>query len=410
MKKEKSESKKSYLEHITDKTGEIAVHYGFTVIKPPQINNDDLQKLKQFKDCDYYEDALEKIALTRWYMEERMDLEAQPLAIHFKKPFPGHPNKKKVGTETYGFEIMGSSKSTSEALLLKCALAVLEEYGYTDLFVDINSIGDRESISRFERELNSYFRKYAHTIPAKIRQEFKKNHHLMLSDTRAETLDFRKEIPQPVGSLSENSRMHLKEVLECVETFETAYKIKSSVLSNRLYASNTIFEIRKPKDPSKNTDKSTPAVDEEDGELLAYGYRYNHLAKKIGGKREIPTVGVTIFVKKHPEMSKGVMIKNIKKPKFYLVQLGPVAKLKALCIVEMLRKQKIPVYHSITKDKITGQLSGAEYMKTTHVLIMGQKEAIENTVIVRNVSNREQETVSLNELGDFLKKVGKAKK
>ncbi|MFA5888979.1 MAG: His/Gly/Thr/Pro-type tRNA ligase C-terminal domain-containing protein [Candidatus Paceibacterota bacterium] len=409
MAEKETKKEKTYFEDITDKVGEIAIHYGFTVIKPPQINNDDLHKSKQFKDFDYYDDVLEKIALTRWYTEERLDQEAQPIAIHYKKPFTGVLIKKKTNIETYGFEIMGSLKATSEALLLKCAVAVLEECGYTNLFIDINSVGDKESIGKFERELSNHFRKQASTIPARIRQEFKKNYHLMLLDTRDETKDFRKNIPQPIDYLSENSRLHFKEVLECVEAFGVAYKIKPSVLSNKLYASNTVFEIRKLKESL--ADKSdTLLTASDDGELLACGYRYNHLAKKIGGKREIPTTGVTIFIRKNPDMLKKVKIKNIRKPKFYLVQLGSVAKIKALHVVEILRKQKIPIYHSITKDKITGQLSGAEYMKASHVLIIGQKEALENTVVVRNITNREQETVSLNELCGFLKKINKTKK
>ena len=75
----------------------------------------------------------------------------------------------------------------------------------------------------------------------------------------------------------------------------------------------------------------------------------------------------------------------------------------------MLRKQKIPVYHSITKDKITGQLTGAEYMKATHVLIMGQKEAIENSMVVRDIITREQETVPVENLAEFLKNIDKKK-
>ena len=402
-KKEKLRPEKSYLEAITDKIGEIAMHYGFSVIKPPEICDEDIQKHKQFKDFDHHQDTLEKIALTRWYMNERMDLEAQPVTIHYKKPFPGHFDKRKTGTEIYGFEIMGSFKPTSEALLIKCVLAILEECGYKDLFIDINSIGDKESIAKFERELNNHFRKQAHTISAKIRQEFKKNHHLMLMDTRAETIDFRKNVPQPIGFLSENSRLHFKEVLEYVETFDTIYKIKPSILANRLYASNTVFEIRKPKN-SPRQDKFTSIIEEDGGELLAYGYRYNHLAKKIGGKREIPSVGVTLFIKRNPKMAKKISVEKIKRPRLYLAQLGPLAKLKSLHIVERLRKHKIPVYHSITKDKITGQLSGAEYMGASHVLIMGQKEAVDNTVIVRDVISREQETVFLDELCDFLKK------
>ena len=402
MKKKEIKREKVHLESITDKVGEIAMHYGFTVVRSPHVTNEDILKSKQFKGHDHYGDADEKVALTRWYIDGRLDLEPQPVAVHFKKPFSGSSMRKKTNHEMYGFEIMGSNKSTSEALLLRCTLAVLEDFGYENLYIDINSIGDRESINKFERELGSYIRKHAGDLPAKIRSELKKNNYLLLINNSPETKELRQNAPQPIGSLSEIGRLHFKEVLESLETFNTAYKIKPNILSNKLYASNTIFEIRQAKDPAGNLT--------DDGELLAYGYRYNHLAKKIGGKREIPTVGVTIFIKRHPSLNKKVSVKKIKKPRFYLVQLGSTAKLKALNIVEMLRKQKIPIYHSITKDKITGQLSGAEYMKATHVLVMGQKEAVENTMIVRSITNREQETVPLDKLGDFLKKLKGGKK
>ncbi len=380
---------KTHLETMTDKVGEIAVHYGFTIVKAPSITHDDISKSKPFKEFDYYADVEEKVALTRWYTEKRLDLESQPLAIHYKKPLVGSTMKKKIGQEIYGFEIMGSSKSTSEALLLKCTLAVLDEFKYDNLYIDINSIGDKESIGKFERELSGYLRKNASSLSTKMRQDFKNNHYSILTNNSSEIKEFRENAPQTISALSEDARVHFKEVLESLETFDTVYKIKQGLLSNKLYASNTIFEIRQT----------------EAGEVLAYGYRYNHLARKIGGKREIPAIGVTIYVKKNPLTSKKIAIKNIKKPRFYLVQLGSTAKLKALNIIEMLRKQKIPVYHSITKDKITGQLSGAEYMKATHVLVMGQKEAVENSMIVRSIANREQETVALSELAEFLKKL-----
>jgi len=408
VKKDKVKQEKSYATTECDKVGEIAVQYGFTVIKPPHIKPEHISKAKQFKDFDYYSDAEEKAALTEWYINERKETESQPIAIHYKKPLhrqekvasPGTRREggKKPNQEVYGFEVMGSGRSTSEALVMKCVLAVLGDLGYKDLYVDINSIGDKESISKFERELSGYFRKHRHDLTSKLRQEMRKNYYSILADKSEEAKDFRKNAPQPIAMLSDIARAHFKEVLECMEAFDIAYKINPSVLSNKLYASYTVFEIRQ----TPTTVKEQAATD---GTLLAYGYRYNHLAKKLGAKREIPSIGVTLFVKKQPSLSKKVIIKNIKRPKFYLVQLGPSAKLKALNVVEMLRKEKIPVYHSITKDKITGQLSGAEYMRATHVLVMGQKEAMENTIIVRNIANREQETVPLPKLAEFLKKL-----
>lgn len=400
MSKKEIKKEKTHLESVCDKVGEIAVHYGFTVVKPPHIAAEDISKAKQFKEFDYYGDAEEKIALTRWYMDARLDLEPQPLAIHYKKPLTGSSLKKKPTHEMYGLEIMGSNRSTSESLIIRTTLSILHDLGYSNLYIDINTIGDRESMSRFERELGTYFRKHGSALPAKLKQEFKKNPYSILTNNYPEAKSFKAGAPQPVGSLSDISRIHFKEVLESIETFDVMYKIRSSVLSNKQYASYTVFEIR----------SGEMAGDSSSDELLAYGYRYNHLAKKLGGKREVPSIGVTITVKKNAAISKKVIIKNIKKPRFYLVQLGGTAKLKALNVVEMLRRQKITVYHSITKDKITGQLNGAEYMKATHVLIMGQKEAIENSMVVRNVLNREQETVPLTELCEFLKNIDKAQK
>src|SRR5436853_245428 len=86
-KKESKKQEKSHLESITDKVGEIAVHYGFTIIKTPQITNSDISKSKQFRVSDHYGDVEEKVALTRWYIDGKLESESQPIAIHYKKPF-----------------------------------------------------------------------------------------------------------------------------------------------------------------------------------------------------------------------------------------------------------------------------------------------------------------------------------
>ncbi len=381
----------------TDLVGEIAIHYGFDVIKPPHITADDISKSKQFKDFDHYGDADEKVALMRWYIDERFDLEAQPISVHFKKNPQVNNSKKKTAVEVYGFEIMGSNKSTSESLILKCVISILEELDYKNICIDINSIGDRESVNKFEKELNAHFRKNSHLLSTKTKQEYKKNIYSIIKNTQADASEFLKTAPQTIGTLSDIGRIHFKEVLESLEAFGVTYKINSSVISNKLYSTYTTFEIK---------EVSTEGVA---GDVLAYGYRYNGLGRKLGAKREVPSVGATILVKKNKDLAKKVIVKNIKKPKFYLVQLGNTAKLKALNVVEMLRKHKIPIYHSITKDKITGQLSGAEYMKATHVLIMGQKEAVENSMVVRDIITRRQETVSLADLPKYLKELKTSK-
>jgi histidyl-tRNA synthetase len=386
------QNSKSHLAAECDKVGEIAVGYGFTVVVPPRIAPDDFSKAKQFRDFDFYGDAEEKVALLRWFDENNFFSEPPPLLIHFKKPLHGSERQKKPSEESYGFEIMGSARATSEALLIKTALSVLSDLGYKDLCLDINSIGDKESIGKFDRELASYFRKRSGELPAKMRAEFKKNPYAAIASAGPAEEIFDKDLPQTVATLSDLSREHFREVLEYLEAFECVYKIRRNLLPNKSYASGTIFEIRQ-------------MTEKNNGPLLAYGYRYNYLAKKIGLKKDIPSVGMTLVVKKTPAVSKKIIVKKIKKPCLYLIQLGGTAKLKALNVVETLRKNKIPVCHSVIKDKIGGQLSGADYIHASHLLIIGQKEALENTVVVRHAVTREQETVPMKDLPEFLKKL-----
>ena len=95
----------------------------------------------------------------------------------------------------------------------------------------------------------------------------------------------------------------------------------------------------------------------------------------------------------------------LKKPKIYFVQLGPEAKLKSLNVIEILRKAHVPIAQSLSKYSLGSQLATAEKMGVPYVLIFGLKEALSDSVIVRDMSNRSQDTIKLSKLLDYLKEI-----
>ena len=123
------------------------------------------------------------------------------------------------------------------------------------------------------------------------------------------------------------------------------------------------------------------------------------------GEKRYPAIGAAISIYDAHLKTGRKRLPTFKKSKFYFIQLGHDAKLKSLQILETLRQAKIPVYQSLSKDKLLGQIASAEKMQIKYVLIMGQKEALENTVVVRNMDTRSQDTVPLNELVAYLKKL-----
>ncbi len=381
-----------------EKPLETALYFGFTPVKTPEINSDDLAKLKALKDPYYNSnrmqseapftfDALEKISLLRSFDAWGFEQSPSPTLISYKKPILGTTTKKSQNF-TMGLEVFGLSTSSAEALIIRTILSILDDEGYKNLTVYINTIGDKDSVADFERMVGGFVRKHMNGFEADIRKMAKNDIFDILRSTDAKHAPVQDQAPKSLSFLSENSRTHFKEVLEHIESFDVPYTICHRLIGSPAFCSQTIFEIR----------------NEEEGksETLAHGYRYSRLAKKIGAKREISAIGATISFKKK---DKKVLSKGISKSRFYLVQLGFGAKLCALPLIETLRKARISIGHSIAKDKLASQLGSAENMKVPYILIIGQKEAIERSVVVRDASTRAQETVSLDTLGEYLKKL-----
>ena len=71
----------------------------------------------------------------------------------------------------------------------------------------------------------------------------------------------------------------------------------------------------------------------------------------------------------------------------------------------MLREAKIPVCQSLSKDKLGAQLTSADVQNFPYLLIVGQKEALDKTVLVRYKETRSQAAVPVSELVEYLKKL-----
>lgn len=398
VKRDKQEQECWY-KHL-DVPAEVALYYGFTPTESPTITKDDIKKSKSLTEVEFHgKDPVdvadrisleEKVALLRTYNECDLQDQPQPVMLYFGNPIlsADASKKKSGGMRTIFLEAMGTPKSIADTLLIKTSLEILKEEGYSNLCVHLNSVGNRDTMARFGRELTAYYRKNLEELPAHCRQLMKKDIFELLACRNEKCRIIRDSAPKSMNFLSEDSREHFKEVLEYLEFLEIPYEIDHFLVRNRAYSSQTIFEIYE----TKRDDTCEP---------LAVGVRYANLGKKMGLKRDVPGVGVRL------KFREKIARKNLKflKPKICFIQLGFEAKLKSLKIIEILRQAKVPMHHGISRDKLTSQLVTAENMKIPYTLIMGQKEALEDTIIVRHMADRSQESVSICDLAKYLKKI-----
>jgi histidyl-tRNA synthetase len=399
-----------------DKQANTSMYYGFTPIKTPEIKQDDIAKARQFmsklpsdsaaqkKEAGALQAASrpaaackpswtpeEKIALLRTYAENGMQSLPQPVMFYYKKPFPsaGLRRSGKQSRETqFGLDIIGTPQAIGEALIIQATHSILEEDGFKSLVVEVNSVGDREAMLKHERELGLYFKKHAHALPPQFKAAFKCSPIDMLTSTEPECQAFCEGAPKSVSYLGEAGRKHFMEVLEYLETLEIPYRINHGLLGVRHFSSHVLFEIKH--------------VEEDKETTLAVGSRYTHLSKKLGFKKELPAIGASIHYKR---LENSDDFKAIAPPKFFFIQFGNDARRKSLKVIDMLRRERIAVHHSLAKDKLLPQMNTAEKLKVPFILIMGQKEALENTVVVRDINTRAQETIGIQSLVGYLKKL-----
>jgi histidyl-tRNA synthetase len=138
--------------------------------------------------------------------------------------------------------------------------------------------------------------------------------------------------------------------------------------------------------------------------VTSLGGRYDEYFKREFRYKNSVGVSASIFFrKKGANASSFTCAVTARKPKVYFAQLGTRAKLQGLSVLDMLRSANVPVMQSFDATRFSSQLATAHAQGVSHLLIIGQREALDGTIIVRSMKNSSQVTVQMKEIPRFLK-------
>jgi len=88
----------------------------------------------------------------------------------------------------------------------------------------------------------------------------------------------------------------------------------------------------------------------------------------------------------------------------FLVPLGELASKKSLRLFHDLTSEKISVYDHFGDSGVKNQLKQAQTFNAPIALIIGQKEAMDERVILRDVKSGMQEIISYDKIVEEVKK------
>jgi histidyl-tRNA synthetase len=184
---------------------------------------------------------------------------------------------------------------------------------------------------------------------------------------------------------------------------EVPYTLNPFLVRGLDYYTKTVFEL-----------VSTNPIGENGSQLsLGGGGRYDGLIPLLGGREATGAVGAGIGIERVILAMKAanVMPDNRRTSDIFFCQLGEAARRKGLKIFEKFRQAGVDVGEAFAKGNLKAQLETADKMKSKLAIILGQKEVLDGTIIIRDMEAGAQEIVDVEKVvGIVVKRLLEEKK
>ncbi len=401
-----------YWQLIRENSEEIAKLYGFKRIDVPIFEQRELfergvgpdtdiveKELYTFKDKSGREYALRPeftASIVRAYIENGMHKWPQPIKLFAIGPLFRYDRPQKGRYRQFyqfNLEVIGSIDPLIDAELIKVVLRIYETFGLEALNLEINSIGCAKCRPEYIKILKDYYKIHTRSLCRDCKRRLKTNPLRLLDCKEDKCSQLANRAPSMVDNLCDDCHIHFKKVLEYLDELGIGYNLNTRLVRGLDYYTKTVFEIW-PKGVMGFSSQNS----------LGGGGRYDLLVKELGGK-EMPAVGFAGGIERTIEEMKRqeVMIKE-EKPDVFLAQIGDGGKKRALRFYDELIEAGFNVSANFSKDSIKSQLRLADKEGVKWSLIIGQKEAIDKTVIFRNMESGMQEIIDQGKAIKELKK------
>ncbi|MBI4139198.1 histidine--tRNA ligase [Candidatus Uhrbacteria bacterium] len=389
----------------------VASAYGFERIETPVVEETALFIRGVGKQTDIVEKEMysfetsggEKLSLRpestasvmRAYISNGMLNLPQPVKLWYLGPMFRHDRPQHGRYRQFfqfGCEVIGDEDAVTDAQLALMSHVILKDLG-VEATIRINSIGTPESRANYKNALVSYFRSKRAKLSEDDKKRLLKNPLRLLDSKDPAVMEMKAEAPQIIDWLDEDSKAHFMRVLEYLDEVGVPYQLDPYLVRGLDYYTKTVFEI-------------FTASDEPEGaqSALGGGGRYDGLAEILGGR---PTsaagfaLGLDRIVSRMRELkieppAPGVDV--------FVAQLGEQGRKKALAAFEELRKAGVRAAEAFSKNAIKTQMEIANRRGAKWAVVIGQKEVLDGTAIIRDMDSGTQEIVDARKVVHEIKK------
>ena len=284
-----------------------------------------------------------------------------------------------------GAECFGSSNPATDVEMIAMAAQFFKDIGITNVSLELNSLGNPESRAAYRQALIDYLTPLKPSLSADSQRRLEENPLRVLDSKEPEDKAAVEGAPSILDYLDEESSTYFAAVRSMLETLQIPYVINTNMVRGLDYYNHTIFEFTTEVAGSQLT--------------ICAGGRYDGLVAYFGGP-ETPGVGFGMGLERLLLVldKQGVELPIETALDVYVAVLGAGANGRALELVQALRAQGFAAERDYLDRKLKAQFKSADNFKAKTLITLGESEVESGQVTVKNNYNREEITVSLDQI------------
>ena len=312
-----------------------------------------------------------------WYIAPNFRAEA-PQAGRYRQHFQ------------LGVEALGSNDADLDVEVVALLAGLYESLGLQRVRLLLNCLGDAESRPRYLDALRAHFDAHATALSEQSRQTAATNPLRVLDSKRPEDVDTIASAPVVTDFLSNAAEEHFDRVRSGLEHLGIAYELAPRLVRGLDYYTSTTFEF------------AADALDSAQN-AIGGGGRYDGLAEQMGGP-PTPGIGFGAGIERMLMACDAEGVFTVPAAMVDVFVIDVVDGRHALDLTNELRAAGLRADRAFDARSMKSQMKQADRTGARIALIIGDQEAADGIVTVRDLRTGQQEAVARADVVEHVRK------
>lgn len=326
--------------------------------------------------------------VVRSFVENKMYANPDlPVKLYYMGPMARHerPQKGRLRIfNQFGVECLGNKSPYTDVETIALAFSILKALGLQDLKVCLNTLGDDDSRANYRQALKDYFAPYKEELCSDCKRRYEQNPLRILDCKVDKDKECMKHVPKMKDYLNEESKSYFDTVCALLDELEIPYEIDDQLVRGLDYYTHTVFEI-----VSLNKEMGAQST------VLAGG-RYDGLIPYFGGPEAMSGIGWALGMERLLIALEAEGIELGQKPDLdvFVMCLDEEARTYAFKALTELRAYGYRCEMDMLGRGFKGQFKAADRSHAQFALLLGNNEAQDQTITIKNLKEKTQETIA----------------